>query len=60
MAVGIPPKFAHDYFASIGSGQEQRLGAAGHDLVGNPLPVEKVHVSFIERGPLVATVEVLY
>jgi hypothetical protein len=30
------------------------------DLAGDPLHVEDMHVAFLERGPLVATVEVAY
>ena len=30
------------------------------DLDGKPIPVDEMHVAFVERGPLVVTVEVIY
>ena len=35
-------------------------GSAITDLAGKPLRVEDMHVAFLERGPLVVTVEVAY
>src|SRR6516162_2685575 len=43
----------------IWSGAETS-GSAITDLAGEPLSVSDMHVSFLERGPLVVTVEVAY
>src|SRR5258708_31056476 len=56
---GVAPIQAVRLRDGIWAGAETS-GSAITDLAGEPLRVDDMHVSFLERGPLVVTVEVAY